>query len=48
MRSGSVDLGLEGRIFVRDESGNLVVEVNKHAGAAVDLGLPPGKYSVNR
>lgn len=39
---------LDGRVFVRDASGALVVEVNKHAGASVDLALPPGRYSVRR
>ncbi|HLL55006.1 MAG TPA: caspase family protein [Myxococcaceae bacterium] len=52
LRSGAAGLalaeGLDGRLFVRDATGALVVEVNKRAGAAVDLALPPGKYSVRR
>jgi hypothetical protein len=39
---------LEGRLFVRDEVGNLVVEVEKLAGRPTELGLAPGRYRVRR
>ena len=39
---------LEGRLFVRDEAGNLVVEVEKLAGRPTELGLAPGRYRVRR
>ncbi|HEX5745163.1 MAG TPA: caspase family protein [Archangium sp.] len=39
---------LEGRLFVRDEAGMLVVEVQKLAGRAAELGLAPGRYQVRR
>jgi hypothetical protein len=35
-----------GRLYVRDESGNLVVEVNKPRDRAVEVGLGPGTYTV--
>ena len=37
---------LGGRVFVRDSAGNLVAELNKAAGHAVELGLEPGDYRV--
>ncbi|MFE8604420.1 caspase family protein [Archangium violaceum] len=39
---------LEGRLFVRDEAGTLVVEVQKLAGRPTELGLAPGRYQVRR
>jgi len=52
LRTGSaglvLDAALEGRIFVRDSSGALAAEVAKRPGARVELGLPPGRYSVRR
>ncbi len=39
---------LAGRLFVRDEVGNLVVEVEKLAGRPTELGLAPGRYRVRR
>ncbi|OJH35732.1 peptidase [Cystobacter ferrugineus] len=39
---------LEGRLFVRDEAGRLVVEVMKVAGRSTELGLAPGRYRVRR
>jgi len=52
LRTASAGLALgealEGRLFVRDTTGALVVEVNKRAGAPIDLALPPGRYSVRR
>ncbi|MBI5528906.1 MAG: caspase family protein [Deltaproteobacteria bacterium] len=38
------DIG--GRLYVRDEAGNLVVEVNKPRDRAVEVGLGPGTYTV--
>lgn len=40
-----VDPALEGRLFLRDAEGRLVVEMAKDAGRAVDLGLAPGVYT---
>ncbi|GHV15469.1 hypothetical protein AGMMS49938_13770 [Fibrobacterales bacterium] len=37
---------LEGRFFVRDDKGNLVAELYKREGKSLELGLPPGTYSV--
>ena len=37
---------VEGRVFVRDESGLLVAELRKVKGASVELALPPGGYQV--
>ncbi|WP_375769691.1 caspase family protein [Archangium gephyra] len=39
---------LEGRLFVRDEAGTLVVEVQKLPGRPAELGLAPGRYQVRR
>ncbi|QRK10665.1 caspase family protein [Archangium violaceum] len=39
---------LEGRLFVRDEAGNLVVELQKLPGRPTELGLAPGRYHVRR
>ncbi|MDH4274197.1 MAG: caspase family protein [Gammaproteobacteria bacterium] len=36
-----------GRFFVRDLSGNLVVEINKSADKVIQLGMEPGKYSIH-
>src|SRR5690606_11278787 len=33
-------------VYVRDEAGDLVVEVRKKPAAPVELGLGPGSYSV--
>ncbi|HYI00625.1 caspase family protein [Hyalangium sp.] len=40
--------GLEGRFFVRDEAGVLVVELMKLPGRSTELGLAPGSYKVRR
>ncbi len=40
--------GLEGRFFVRDETGVLVVELMKLPGRPTELGLAPGNYKVRR
>lgn len=37
---------LAGRIYVRDGTGRLVVEIRKPAGAPVELALEPGEYTV--
>ena len=37
---------LEGRLFIRDKSGNLVVELRKIRGNSVEIGLEPGKYDI--
>jgi len=42
----TVDGAVAGRLFVRGDRGRLVVEVDKHAGAPVELGLAPGSYRV--
>lgn len=39
---------LEGRLYVRDEAGALVVELLKTAGRPAELGLAPGRYRVRR
>jgi hypothetical protein len=37
---------IEGRFFIRDANGNLFAELHKLRGRPIDLGMPPGKYSV--
>lgn len=37
---------IEGRLFLRDASGNLVAELRKPGGSAMELGLEPGVYHV--
>ena len=37
---------LSGSIYVRDVRGNLAVELDKAEGDRMELGLPPGKYTV--
>lgn len=37
---------LAGRVFIRDERGNLAVEVDKAEGKRMDLGLGPGRYDL--
>ncbi|WP_257460938.1 caspase family protein [Archangium lipolyticum] len=39
---------LDGRLYVRDAPGNLVVELEKRAGRPTELALPPGQYTVTR
>ncbi len=41
-----IDQKVHGRLFVRDSHGQLIVELNKPAGRAVELGLEPGQYTV--
>ncbi|MDR2591900.1 MAG: caspase family protein [Chitinispirillales bacterium] len=42
----SLDVNLEGRFFIRDKNGNLFAELRKYRGRAIELGMPPGKYSI--
>jgi len=42
----TLDSNLEGRLFIRDEQGNLFAELNKIRGRQIELGMPVGKYSV--
>lgn len=42
----TLDASLEGRVFIRDSKGNLVAELYKHAGRALELGLPADTYQV--
>lgn len=37
---------VDGRLFIRNESGELVAELNKKNGFSMSLGLPAGKYGV--
>ncbi len=37
---------VRGRLFVRDQAGNLVIEINKSGPHPVELGLSPGNYVV--
>ncbi|MBJ6760541.1 caspase family protein [Myxococcaceae bacterium JPH2] len=39
---------LEGRLYVRDAAGTLVVEVQKTPGRLTELGLAPGRYTARR
>lgn len=52
LRSTSAGLvltdALEGRLFVRDAAGTLVVELLKTPGRPTELGLAPGQYRVRR
>ncbi|HEX6241469.1 MAG TPA: caspase family protein, partial [Polyangiales bacterium] len=41
-----LDEPLEGRVFVRDEHGHVLVELDKGSGKARALGLPPGRYQI--
>ena len=42
-----LDEGVYGRLYIRDENGELVAELNKKRGHAMSLGLPAGRYAVN-
>ncbi|WP_290734127.1 MULTISPECIES: caspase family protein [unclassified Fibrobacter] len=41
-----LDEDVDGRLFIRDEKGELVAELYKKAGRAMSLGFPAGKYTV--
>jgi len=41
-----LEKNMEGRFFIRDSKGNLIAELYKSGGRALELGLPAGKYSV--
>lgn len=43
----ALDRSMGGRLFIRDDKGRLVVELDKIPGRTVDLGLDPGEYKVN-
>ena len=51
LRATSAGLDLDesvyGRLYIRDENGELVAELNKKRGHAMSLGLPAGRYAVN-
>jgi hypothetical protein len=51
LRSAAAGLSLgedlSGRLYVRDERGGLVVELEKPYGKRMELGLPPGTYSLS-
>jgi hypothetical protein len=38
---------LAGRLFIRNENNQLVAELQKPAGRAIELGLEPGKYTLD-
>jgi hypothetical protein len=42
----SVNEDVAGRLYFRDSSGKLAVELNKTAGQKVELGMAPGTYAV--
>lgn len=42
----TLDESVEGRVFIRDDKGELVAELNKKAGRSMSLGLPAGNYAV--
>ena len=46
--NAGLDIGedVEGRLFIRDERGELVAELYKKTGRPINLGLAAGKYSV--
>jgi hypothetical protein len=41
-----IEEGLEGRLFIRDARGRLVVELSKDPNVPMELGLPEGRYTV--
>ncbi len=41
-----LDDTIEGRLFIRDDTGALVVETRKPPGVSISLGLAPGRYKV--
>jgi hypothetical protein len=43
-----LDRELSGRFYVRDPNGFLIAELNKPVGRKVDIGLEPGRYSVEK
>ena len=43
----SIGESVAGRIFIRDQNGALVAELAKPEGRVIELGLPPGSYSVH-
>ena len=51
LRTTSAGLDLDGsvygRLYIRDDNGELVAELNKKRGHAMSLGLPAGRYALN-
>ena len=41
-----LDEDVDGRLFIRDEKGELVAELYKKGGRAMSLGFPAGKYNI--
>ncbi|HZN94594.1 MAG TPA: hypothetical protein VFB81_17890, partial [Myxococcales bacterium] len=39
---------IEGKLRVEDQKGAVVLELDKRSGAAVEVALPPGAYSIRR
>lgn len=37
---------LDGRIYIRDSQNHLIAELQKMGGKAMELGIPPGNYSI--
>ena len=37
---------IEGRVFLRNQKGQLIAEIKKSRAGALDLGLDPGKYNI--
>ena len=50
LRSASAGMDLadeiEGRLFIRDNTGKLIAEINKVPGKPVTIALPPGYYAI--
>ena len=42
-----LDESVYGRLYIRDDNGELVAELNKKRGHAMSLGLPAGRYAMN-
>jgi len=41
-----IDKNISGRLFIRDDRGNLVAEIRKPSGKKIQLGLEQGSYSI--
>lgn len=44
----NIDANLEGRFFIRDSQSHLIAELTKDKGHAIQIGVEPGKYTVER
>lgn len=40
--------GIEGKLRIEDQKGAVLLELDKRSGAAVEVALPPGAYSIHR